>query len=57
MKHLLFLFKDCNLIPFKRGDIVDVPIKRRWEQMNMDSEVSFDCSFISENNFPFIKNN
>ncbi|PRD27570.1 UNVERIFIED_CONTAM: Integrator complex subunit 9 [Trichonephila clavipes] len=31
---------DCNLIPFKRGDIVKVPVKRRWEQMNMDSELA-----------------
>ncbi|GFQ79596.1 integrator complex subunit 9 [Trichonephila clavata] len=31
---------DCNLIPFKRGDIVKIPVKRRWEQMNMDSELA-----------------
>lgn len=30
----------CNLITFKRGDIVDVPIKRRWEQLNMDAELA-----------------
>lgn len=31
---------ECSMIAFKRGDIVPVPIKRRWEQMNMDSELA-----------------
>ncbi|XP_054721142.1 LOW QUALITY PROTEIN: integrator complex subunit 9-like [Uloborus diversus] len=31
---------ECNIIPFKRGDIVKVPIKRKWEHLNMSAELA-----------------
>lgn len=34
----LIIDTDYNIIPFKRGDVIQVPIRRRYERIDMDSE-------------------